>query len=94
MMRQDLIKAIKKEVPEASLSNNTASKIIDTILAEIISETVMQKKCLLADFGTFKITQRKERIGRNPKTGEPIKIAQRNSVKFSLSKTFKTAINL
>jgi DNA-binding protein HU-beta len=44
-------------------------------------------------FGTFSVSKRKARTGRNPRTGESIKIPARNVVKFSAGKEFKEMVN-
>ena len=47
----------------------------------------------LIGFGTFSITERQERTGRNPQTGATIKIAAKKAVKFSPGKTLKESVN-
>lgn len=47
----------------------------------------------LVGFGSFTVTKRAARTGRNPKTGEPLKIKARKSPKFSAGKAFKDALN-
>jgi DNA-binding protein HU-beta len=47
----------------------------------------------LAGFGTFKVSKRKARTGRNPRTGEEIKIKARNAPKFSADKALRDAVS-
>jgi DNA-binding protein HU-beta len=47
----------------------------------------------LIGFGTFASGKRAARMGRNPKTGEPLKIAAAKTVKFSAGKAFKDSVN-
>ena len=47
----------------------------------------------MVGFGSFKVSQRKAKTGRNPKTGEAIKIKARNVPKFTVSKALKDAVN-
>lgn len=49
-------------------------------------------KVTLVGFGTFSVVKRKARIGRNPQTGEPIKIKAKKVVKFSVGKKLKEAV--
>ena len=51
-------------------------------LQEMNIENIIQKGVILVGFGTFRIVKRKARIGRNPQTGEKIRIAAKNVVKF------------
>jgi len=62
-------------------------------LVEFISKTVKKDKVLkIPDLGTFRLRQMKARIGRNPQTGEPIKIPAKRVVKFRLAKSIKDAV--
>lgn len=49
-------------------------------------------KVTLVGFGTFSVVKRKARIGRNPQTGEPLKIKAKKVVKFSVGKKLKEAV--
>ena len=53
----------------------------------------IQKKIKITSFGTFKVVNTKERIGRNPKTKEEAKIKSRKVVKFKASIFFKEKLN-
>ena len=56
-------------------------------------EVASGKKVSLPGFGTFKLSHRAARKGRNPKTGEPMDIKASNTPSFSASKTFKDMAN-
>jgi DNA-binding protein HU-beta len=76
----------------AEISKSIAGKAIDSF-TEAIAETLKKgDKVSLTGFGTFTVSERKARIGRNPRTGESINIAASKSPKFSAGKTFKEAI--
>jgi DNA-binding protein HU-beta len=76
----------------AEISKSTAGKAIDSF-TEAIAETLKKgDKVSLTGFGTFTVSERKARIGRNPRTGESINIPASKSPKFSAGKTFKEAI--
>jgi len=76
----------------AKSTNATKTEVAETL--EAIIETIKQaikeeNKVTLIGFGTFSVTDRKARKGRNPKTGEPIDIPASRVPKFSPSETFK-----
>ena len=58
-----------------------------------LQEVAAGKRISMLGFGTFKLTHRKARKGRNPKTGEPIDIAASNSPSFTAGKAFKERCN-
>jgi DNA-binding protein HU-beta len=89
MTKADLIDVV---AAGADISKSTAGKAIDS-LTEAISETLKKgDKVALTGFGTFTVSERKARIGRNPRTGESINIPASKSPKFSAGKAFKEAI--
>lgn len=89
MTKADLIDVV---AAGADLSKSTAGKAIDS-LTEAISETLKKGgKVALSGFGTFTVSERKARVGRNPRTGEAINIPASKSPKFSAGKAFKEAI--
>ena len=69
-------------------SNNYSKKLIDDLIL-IISENIRSGKFTLKNIGTFLIKKKKERIGRNPKTGIQSRISARNSISFISSKNLK-----
>lgn len=86
MNKSELIKAIAEK---SNLSQTEINKAIDAF-CEVIGEAMAQdEEVALTGFGTFKVTDRAARDGRNPKTGEPIKIAATRSPKFTPGKTLK-----
>lgn len=89
MTKADLVDAIAAEV---DLSKRQAGEIVDLILTEI--KTALQKgdRVALTPFGSFVVRSRKAREGRNPKTGEKIKIAARKVPAFVAGKSLKEAV--
>ena len=71
------------------ISENLLEDIFQLILASIISN----KKVKIARFGTFTLKNKKQRIGRNPKTKETKIISERNVIQFKASKALKDYIN-
>jgi DNA-binding protein HU-beta len=89
LTKADLIDAVAEE---AELSKRQSGEIVDLILDEI--KTALQKgdRVALTPFGSFVVRARRAREGRNPKTGEKIKIAARKVPAFVAGKALKDAV--
>ena len=74
-------------------SKNISSLIIDDFFESLISELIKFNKIKISSFGTFEILDKKERIGRNPKTKVEAKIVARKIIKFKPSNTVKEKLN-
>ena len=73
-------------------TNAVTKETIDTMI-EVITKTLKKgDKISLVGFGAFEVVKRKARMGRNPQTGEAIKIKASKSPKFKPGKTFKNAM--
>jgi DNA-binding protein HU-beta len=83
---------IDKIASGAGLSKADASRALDTTLEAIKSTLKKGQKVTLVGFGTFSVSKRKARKGRNPKTGQAINIPASKSPKFSAGKALKDAI--
>ena len=88
--RKDLSHKVYQSV---GFSKNLASSIIDDFIESLISELIKLDKIKISSFGTFKVTNKKERIGRNPKTKVTAKICARKVVKFKPSAIAKDRLN-
>ena len=88
--RKDLSNSIYKEL---GFSKNFSSTIVDDFFEILIQQLVKFRKIKISSFGTFEVINKKERIGRNPKTKEVAKITSRQVVKFRPSSIFKKKIN-
>lgn len=89
MNKTELIKEV------ATLANLTNAEAEAAVVAftNIVTKTLKdQERISLKDFGTFETVKRAARIGRNPKTGEEIKIAATIAAKFKAGKSLKTAV--
>ncbi len=75
------------------LSRPTAGKVLDAALDAITAEMKKGRKIILLDFGTFFLSKRVERKGRNPKTGETIRIPAARVPKFTAVKGLREAVN-
>jgi len=90
MNKSELIKQI---VVAAGINKTQATSALQTFETAVIDELSNGGTLELKGFGTFKITERAERQGRNPKTGETIKIPASKSPTFKASKALKDAVN-
>ena len=88
--RKDLSNKIYQNI---GFSKNFSSKIIDNFFESLISELIISNKIKISSFGTFKVIDKRERIGRNPKTKVEAKISPRRVVKFKPSPLVKKIIN-
>ena len=88
--RKDLSNKIHKNI---GFSKNLSLKIVDDFFESIILAIIKSNKIKISSFGTFSILNKKERMGRNPKTGVQAKIFSRKVVKFKPSSYFKKKIN-
>ena len=88
--RKDLSNKIFKNL---GFSKNLSSRIVDDFFETLISEIIKLSKFKISSFGTFSVLNKKERIGRNPKTKVEAKIFCRKVVKFKPSLLMKKKIN-
>jgi nucleoid DNA-binding protein len=73
-------------------SKKEAEVVLDSLLGVITQGLKKGEKITLTGFGTFKVSKRKARDGRNPRTGEKIKIKARKVPQFTPGKALKTAV--
>jgi len=88
----------KKEISNKIFQNlgfskNFSSNIIDDFFDFFTADLLKFKKIKLSSFGTFQVINKKERIGRNPKTKIEAKISARKIVKFKPSDSIKKKLN-
>ena len=89
MNKADLISEVAKVVS----TKKEAQAAVDCLFKSIPKAMKKGKPVTIAGFGSFKVTKRKARKGRNPKTGEEIKIKASKAPKFVASKTLKDFLN-
>ena len=75
---------------KASLSKKQVAEVLDQLLAVATKEA--KNGFVLPGFGKLVLANRKARMGRNPQTGEPIKIPAKRVVKFRVAKACKVAV--
>ena len=88
--RSTLSEAVFKNV---GLSRNESATLVDTVFSEILNSLITGDDVKISSFGTFVVRQKKERIGRNPKTGEEVPITARSVVTFRASNVLKSKVN-
>jgi DNA-binding protein HU-beta len=74
------------------LTKNTAKELLDELTRLAITETKKAGSFTLPGIGKLVLSKRKARTGRNPQTGEPIKIPAKTVTKMRIAKTFKDAV--
>ena len=90
MNKSELIQAI---ADEAELNKRDAAEFVDAFVSVVTQAMKDGKDVTLVGFGSFHTAQSAERKGRNPKTGESLIIAARNTPKFRAGKALKDAVN-
>ncbi len=88
MNKGDLIEKVAGEV---ELSKKDATAAVNSVL-ENIKKATKKEGVQIAGFGSFSVVKRKARKGRNPQTGEQIKIKASKNVKFKPAKAYKDVI--
>lgn len=90
MNKNDLIASVADDV---EITKTDAARIVDSLL-EIITKALKKGgEVRLVGFGTFSVVKRKASEGRNPRTGEAIKIPASKQPKFKAGKALKDAVN-
>lgn len=89
MNKQDLIEVIAKE---AGIPKATVSKVINSYHKAVQVAMSQGDKVTLPGFGTFQVSERKERSGRNPRTGDPMTIAAAKLPRFKPGKLLRDSL--
>ena len=90
MNRMELVAAIAEK---SELSKKDAEKALKAFTDVVAEELKKGEQIQLVGFGTFKVSERAAREGRNPQTGETMKIKASKSPKFTAGKALKDALN-
>jgi DNA-binding protein HU-beta len=90
MNKNDLVAAVANS---AGLTKADAAKAVDSVLENISASLKQQNEVRLVGFGTFSVANRAASDGRNPRTGEKIRIPASKRPKFSAGKALKDAVN-
>ena len=90
MNKVELVEAMAKK---ADISKKDAEAALKAFISSVTSELKKGGKVQLVGFGTFEVSKRAARKGRNPQTGDEMKIKASKSPKFKAGKAFKDALN-
>lgn len=84
---------VAKVAAEAGVTQADANRVLDAIINTIGNTLKSGDNVALVGFGTFQVTAKAARTGRNPSTGAEIQIAARNAPVFKAGKTLKDKVN-
>ena len=90
MNKTELVAAVAEQ---ADISKKDAEKVLKAFVDVVTEEMKKGEKVQLVGFGTFEVSERAAREGRNPQTGETMKIAACKAPKFKAGKALKDAVN-
>ncbi|HIY61895.1 MAG TPA: HU family DNA-binding protein [Candidatus Mediterraneibacter stercoripullorum] len=90
MNKTELVAAVAEQ---AEISKKDAEKALKAFVDVVTEQLKAGDKVQLVGFGTFEVSERAAREGRNPQTGETMKIAASKAPKFKAGKALKDAIN-
>ena len=91
MVRSELLQELCNQHP--NLLRKDLEKIVEIIFFEITEALCRNENIEIRGFGTYKITKRNARIGRNPKNSELVQIPEKKAIKWKMSKTFFNRLN-
>ena len=90
MTKADLVKNIAED---AGITKAQAEAALESFVSSVTGALKQHEKVTLVGFGTFSVSKRDARTGRNPRTGEPLDIPASFTPKFKAGKNLKDAIN-
>ena len=82
MIKSELIQLLASKQPH--LSHDDVSAAVTLIINKLINELTNGGRVEIRGFGAFSLKQRKARLGRNPRTGEPVALPKRYSIRFKV----------
>jgi len=89
MTKAELISEILKTKGIPEMSKKATGEVVDAVFSTLSKAIKKEKRFVYPGFGTFSVRKRKARMGRNPRTGEKIKIAATKTVTFKPAPQFK-----
>ncbi len=92
MTKDELITAIIKSCKDSNLSKRLTGDVLDAAFENMSKAIKKEKRFAYPGFGTFTVRSRKARKGRNPQTGEEIKIKASKTVGFKPAPTLKNSL--
>ena len=92
MTKDELINSVIKSCKDPNLSKRLTGDVLDSVFENISKAIKKEKRFAYPGFGTFTVRNRKARKGRNPQTGEEIKIKASKTVGFKPAPTLKNSL--
>ena len=90
MHKKDLIESISSKT---GFTKKDSEAALNAVLESVTDALSKGDKVTLIGFGTYSVSRREARMGRNPQTGKEIKIAAKNAVKFKAGQALKDKVN-
>lgn len=90
MTKTELVSALAEKV---GITKKDSNEVVDALLGLVTDELIKGGEISVTGFGVLKVKERAERNGRNPQTGETIKIAASKSIAFKAGKNLKELVN-
>lgn len=90
LTRADLAEAVFQKV---GLPRNESAELVESVIRDVIGCLERGDNVKLSSFGSFSVREKRERVGRNPKTGEVVPITPRRVLVFRASNIMKERIN-
>ena len=84
---------IEKVASASGVTKSDVEKVVSGFIDTVQSAVAVDDKVTLPGFGAWSRSQRKARVGRNPRTGDPVNIPASKAVKFSVGARFKEQVN-
>lgn len=90
MTKADIVERVYQKI---GFSKKEASELVEMVFGELKNRLCRGDKVKISGFGNFVVREKKERVGRNPQTGDQIKISARRVLTFRPSQVLKAILN-
>jgi integration host factor subunit beta len=91
MIKSELVARLSQRYPH--LYHRDVERIVSTVLEEIISALATGHRVELRGFGAFSVKMRPSRVGRNPRTGQPVSVGEKRAPFFRTGKELRERLN-
>ena len=90
LTRMDLSEAVFREV---GLSRNESANLVESVLTHMSDALASGDTVKISSFGTFSVRDKTARVGRNPKTGDEVPVARKQSIHFKVGKQLREMVD-